>query len=342
MFIDNYKRMRILYQYTSCIELNPVKGDLINEYNFVQALKKFADVHFARNNYDFDPKHYDIAFIRANKKMFHYCKGTKRIWMASPFDEQIYREADYVATFNNAWTKALTTGRIIPGVNPKGLKFNNVITINQTLSDLFLQSHRNNTAIRNYRKKFESNFVVGVFGRIAKSNYPHLLFESLSELVKIYPEIKVIIGYTQNRVSESGRFEPKVVKHLYRKNFQHENMPSVMAACDVIMINSTGEEWDICGSLKTIEAMSSGVPVILAESSARQENLPANYPYFLPMEVFELPITQRKVDILVKLFKRIVLARKEKERVHRQLIQKAEYYSLNNQSKRLETLFKSL
>lgn len=325
------KKLKILYQYSWTTNLNQDKGDYVNERNFIKALSSFADVHYARNKFDFNPKDFDIAYIRANEQMFDYCKGIKRIWMASPYNERCFREADYVATFTESWATVLREGETIAGVNPDGKKWNNVINVDQVLDNSFTGAV-NPLTIAGYP-------VIGTFGRIVDSTFPHLLFASIPKLIKSYPDLKIVLGITKNR----SNFTIPDYPCIFKTTFPHNEVPYVMAGCDIIAVNQKGIEWRICGNLKTVEAGAIGVPVVIANSRARRENLGEDYPFFLPIETFTPPITEDKIDLYVYTIDRILKFQKDHlnyimDRTKKQ----AMYYSLRKSGKRLEKLFNSL
>ena len=327
--------MKVLYQYSSLKQLLPISGDRINELNFIKALKTFAHVDFLGSK-PLNIENYDIAYIRANKKIFLKTQGIKRIWMASPVDNYCFNHADYIATFSQAWTNALKKGTVIPTLNPLGKKFTNVITVNQVLSPWFknLKAH---PKTKKLNLEFNGFPVIGCFGRIVKSNYPHLLIAALPELKKIYPDIKIIMGITASKYDFSEHKEVIKLKH-----YEYNEMPIALAACDITVVHGRGAEWNYCGSLKTIESAACGTPVILGESEARRENLGKDYPYFLPLDCFNPPITQEKINQFINVVEEIMSDQDKYDHVSKTISEHAKFYSIEEQGKRMDKLFKSL
>jgi len=320
--------MKIYYQYSYIKKLTPTGGDLINEIGICTALSKFAEVYYSGQLFNPEKKDYglkdykgeikitdaDIYIIRANEEVFNKVKGI-RIWISSPFNKPIFEKTDYIGTFTEAWTKALQEGRKIEGLND-GTKWNNVITLHQTLNPKFkpLQVKKD-------------GFTIGIFGRIVESNYPYLLFSTISKIKKL-PGIKFIFGISKLKI-----VLPNDIKV---KKFTYENMPQTINSCDVIIVNQHGPEWDVCGSLKTLEAMACGIPVILERSDAREEMFGKNYPLFLDRGAMEQNSGKEN-----QLFEKIEMLYKNKDlqqRIAKEVYDRAQFYSLDNSSKRLKKI----
>lgn len=327
--------MKIYYQYSHIKQLSPTGGDTINEIGICTALSKFADVYYSGQLFDPEKPSYglkeyegdikvveaDIYIIRANKDVFDRCKGI-RIWISSPFDKDAFQKADYIGTFTNAWTTALKEGRVIEGLND-GTKWGNAITLHQTLNPRFkpLQSDEFTRKIK------KPGFTIGTFGRIVSSNYPHLLFKTLNK-IKQLPDINIMIGVTKLKI-----LLPKGINPI---KFNYNQMPYALSACDLIIVNQHGVEWDVCGSLKTLEAMACGVPVILERSNAREEMFGKNYPLFLDRGAMEKNSGKEQ-----QLYEKVRLIYHNKElsqRISKDIYERSQYYSLDNSSKRLKEL----
>lgn len=251
--------------------------------------------------------------------------------MASPYNERCYREADYIATFTESLAQSLRDGEVIRGVNPDGRKWDKVIVVNQVLD----------TSFNRYAKLINIGGypVIGSFGRIADTTFPHLLFASIPKLKEEFPRLKILLGITNNKSS----FDIPDYKCIEMKTFPHNEVAGAISSCDIISINQKGIEWDICGNLKTVEAAIMGVPVIIAESKARRENLGKNYPFFIPMEYFTPPITNLKVEMYVHLVKKILTLKEQQINfIMNKVKENARKYTLENQRVQLKKLFKSL
>lgn len=331
--------MKIYYQYSYIKKLTPTGGDLINEIGICKALSKFAQVYYSGQLFkpdekDFGLKEYegdilvtdaDISIIRANKEVFDKAKGI-RIWISSPFDKDAFNKADYIGTFTEAWTKALREGKKIEGLND-GTKWPKAITLYQTLNPMF-KPLQNSTVIKKFKKP---GFTIGTFGRIVESNYPYLLLNTMSKIRNL-PDVNFVFGVTRLKIVLPRSIKPK--------KFTYEQMPYAISACDLIIVNQHGVEWDVCGSLKTLEAMACGVPIILERSNAREEMFGKNYPLFLERGSMEKG-SGKEHELYEKV--RLIYNNKElSQKISTELYKRSQYYSLPHSSRRLEQLLKSL
>lgn len=332
--------MKIYYQYSFLKTLTPSGGDQINEIGICTALSQFAEVyysgqlfkpnepHFGLEEYEGDIKvvDADISIIRANKDVFLCAKG-KRIWVSSPFDVEMFTKADYIGTFTDSWTKALKEGETYQNLNP-GIKWDNVITLYQTLNPRFkpLQDHPETLKIKD---KHKGRFIIGIFGRLVPSNYPELVVNSLKTIQNLGCD--VIFSITRQKI-----LLPKNIKIT---RYNHSKMPYALNACDCVIISQHGEEWEICGSLKTLEPMACGVPVILERSRAREEMFGKDYPLFLDKGAFT-PSSGKETDLIQKI--KLLFNQRFREKIGKQLIQKAKFYSVKQSAERLEKLMKGI
>ena len=332
--------MKIYYQYSYLKTLTPSGGDQINEIGICTALSQFAEVYYSGQLFKptekgFGLKEYpgkirvvdaDISIIRANKEVFLRAKG-KRIWISSPYDFEMFSKADYIGTFTESWTKALKEGETYQNLNP-GIKWSNVITLHQTLNHRFkpLQDHPETIRIKN---NHQGKFIIGIFGRLVPSNYPELVINSLKTIKNLGCD--VIFSITRQKILLPGNI--KITQ------FNHSKMPYALSACDCVIISQHGEEWEICGSLKTLEPMACGVPVILERSWAREEMFGKDYPLFLEKGAFA--VGSGKETCLIDKIK-LLFNQDFKEKISKQLIQKAEFYSVKKSSKRLHKIMSGL
>ena len=332
--------MKIYYQYSFLKTLTPTGGDQINEIGICTALSQFAEVYYSGQLFKPHEPHYgleeyegdikivdaDISIIRANRDVFLKAKG-KRIWVSSPYDKEMFTKANYIGTFTDSWTKALKEGETYQNLNP-GIKWPNVITLYQTLNPKFkpLQNHEETLKIKeNYKNKF----IIGVFGRIVKSNYPELVVKALKSLNSIGCEV----------IFSTNRQLIQLPKEIKIKRFKHSKMPYAINACDCVIISQHGQEWEICGSLKTLEPMACGIPVILERSRAREEMFGKDYPLFLERGSFT-PSSGKETDLIQKI--KLLFNQRFKEKISKDLIRKAKFYSVKQSAERLEELMRGL
>jgi len=325
--------MKIYYQYSYLKRLTPTGGDLINEIGICTALSKFAKVYYSGQLFKPDKKDYglkeytgsikvvkaDISIIRANRDVFERCKGI-RIWISSPFDKYAFNKADYIGTFTDAWTTALMEGKKIQGLND-GTKWPKAITLHQTLNPIFKPKQYHSLTPK-YKE-----FTIGTFGRLVESNYPYLLFNSLDRIKNLF-DVNVIIGVTKLKV-----VLPEGIKHT---KFSYSKMPHAISSCDLIVVNQHGVEWDVCGSLKTLEAMACGVPIILQRSDAREEMFGEDYPLFLDRNAMDKDSNME--DQLIEKIKLIYNNSELNANLSKYVLERSKFYNLENSSKRLKKI----
>lgn len=288
--------LKIYYKYSTLENLEPISGDRINELNWIDAISKNFQVFYSGykylGNYKFSSLRenldYDLYIIRANKKEFMAIpREKKKIWVASPYDLDCFNHADRVATFSQAWADDLISGVTIPGLNPYGLPFKKTIVFRQAVGKHF-------DDIKGFARSGELR--IGHFGRIRKSNYPYLLKYSWPYIKEKFSDAKIITGSLTDEFPISGR---DVENHY----IDYKTIPVIIKSCDVIVLGQHGAEWDICGNIKTKEAMYCGVPVILERSRAREEEFGVDYPYFLPRCFCNCyPDEMKKDALLVKIY----------------------------------------
>jgi glycosyltransferase involved in cell wall biosynthesis len=329
---------KVYYKYSVLNELAMTRGDLINECNQLEALSKVADVYYGHRkylgNYQFAKecvkRDYDVYIIRANKKeLMSVPRRKKSIWIASPYDIECFRKADIVATFTEAWKIALEKGIQIDGLNPLGRRFKNVKSIYQCLGNHF--KPRCSELSKTIKAQLgNANLVVGHFGRVSRTNYPYLLQAAWPHIKRKFKKVVLLTGVTKDRFPMP---DARQIKIPYGK------MPDYISACDIVVINQHGVEWDVCGNLKVKEAAACGIPVILEKAAARVEELGAEYPLFLPKGIFGMKV--RAVNI-AKLIKRMEVAVELKNDLHGYLVDRMKFYTIEQNALRWKKLLGSL
>jgi len=317
--------MRIFYQYSNVKKLTLTKGDYINEFNFIKTLRQFADVTYGNIG------KYDLYFIRGNVELFKKLPKPK-IWVAAPYNKYCYRQATAIATFNKAWSEGINNGidfSWVPEIE-RGRRYR-TITIHQAVDDHFVPS-RSFRKSQEIRKKIGKEFIIGHFGRIVRSNYPIALLHILPELRKKY-SIDFLIGSSKSQIN-----------NIAHTNFNYEEVPYAISACDLIVLSNWGVEWEICGCRKILEAAACGVPIICGKSRARIEFFGKNYPLFhsgfnKDQDVYSkkpLPLNKNDAD---ELFYLIELAMKYKDKIGKKLIPIAEKFKPKQLAKQLKPIF---
>lgn len=345
------RKMKIYYQYAEQKTLAPTKGDYVNELGIMTALSRFAEVYysgrlFAPNApYPYNLQEYpgdiskrvpsdcDLYFVRANKSAFYQApRGKPKLWMASPFDADCYRDATAVAAFTEAWARGLREGRSYGWMPPEECKpRTNIINMDQVVSDLFrpLKDARKTKEIR---ASVGGNFIIGHFGRVVASNYPHALFDAWKFVHATFPKTRMLFGITRGTLPN--------LPGLTSRKFTHSDVPYAISACDLIVLSNWGPEWEICGCGKALESAACGVPVVLGRSEARYELFGEDYPLFIPS--LQGPDNKNDVRNMRVKIERVIHDRDLLANASLRLLDRIRYYSVDQASKRLQTLFGSL
>jgi len=339
--------MKIYYQYALSKTLAPTKGDYVNEIGILTALSKFAEVFYSGRRFDPSgvpygmvdypgeihhnvPQDCDLYYVRANRKAFYKAPpGKAKVWMASPFDAECYRDATAVAAFTQAWADGLTRGDSYRWMPPEECKpRTNVVNIDQVVGDTFRPLRKSHKA-KEIRASLGGDFVIGHFGRVVKSNYPHALFDTWKTLHATFPNTRMLFGLTKGAT-------PALPGMVSRK-FHYKDVPYAISACDIIVLSNWGPEWEICGCGKALEAAACGVPVVLGRAKARFELFGEDYPFFVPG--LSGPSHRADSRRMTKLLSRIINNRELLLPEGEKLRQKAEFFSADQAAIRLQKLF---
>jgi len=337
--------MNIYFQYSVCKTLAPIRGDSINEINLLMTIEKFANVYYSGNLFDsqkgnyglsnypenieirMNKREYDLYYIRANDKCFRNIpKGKPKIWFSVPFNKYCYDNATAIATLNKTLANIIRNNEYLRWI-PEGYKCHkNIITLHQTVQDKFkpLQNHPRTKEIR---KSLGNKFTIGLFGKIYKFNYPHALLKILPELIKKY-NLQFLVA--------SSKYQRNIINSslVIRRNFNHNEMPYAISACDLIIVSFWHSNWHYAGSVKTLEAAACGVPIILGDSFARRELLGNNYPLFIPNFQDE--------KSLIKILNQLIPDKRRRLRIGEEIRNKAERFLISNYAKELKKTFENL
>lgn len=268
--------------------LEPISGDRINEMNLIRALCIHFDVYynnvlvdpntnlFGRRDTKIEPpnRKYDLHYVRANKDLFLSLPHPK-IWFATPYCPECYEQADAVATMTEAWHRQMgnfnhnpwlqtvmgVDGQ--PAIRPKKL-----VLMRQAIDHESLKVNHERAA--SFREEKDGRLIIGHFGRVVKSNFPHHLIE-VSRDREISERFRFIFrGKVPQQLNEWFTVE---------QNVPQAEVPSAIAACDATIYNQD-TIGNIAGSIKVMESMALGIPIIATRLEARIRELGETYPYF--------------------------------------------------------------
>lgn len=346
-------RKKIYYLLSDNEYLLPKSGDSITEISIMTALSKNYDVFY--NNQLFKPnirgyglkkkkitppnREYDLHIVRSNPRIFKAIYG-KKIYFASPYDEKSFASANYISTFTESWTEKLKDGYDFPySIYPEGYSTNKAITIRQVIPDIFFKNNQKNFyKVRNFRKKFGGSFIIGHFGRVSQSCYPHSFLVVYKRLKKVYPNINVIFCGKSHAVRQLRRDH-----NIKGFNVSYNDMPYAISACDLILYNYRDGQGHIAGSMKILEAMARGVPILCPKYDARVEELGDEYELFYPYENIcktnAAPTQKRFSDQIerkmFRLIKRCIDDPEWSSSVGEELKSRANYFSVEKSAERL-------
>jgi len=307
---------------SSTTNLSQISGDKINELAIYSAMSLFADVYYNNQKLNFDApnfgvdinrpiekpsKKYDFYYIRAAPKIFLSTHGPKA-WMASPYNDLCYREADAIVTFTNSWKKLLTKGSkvSVPGLT-RGLieRPKKVITFDQVVPDFFVPK-KDHAITSDFRSKFNADFIIGHFGRMSKATYPHSLMLVVDRLRNSFPDKKIELIHAGNIQSNVMAKVKNNIRSMGR--YKYENMPYAISACDVVTCNSRQGAANWAGCKDVLEGMACGVPVLSGNYEVRKEQLGADYEFFWPYDLTSTGprISQAAEDAMFNHLKKII------------------------------------
>jgi len=347
-------RKSIYYLLSKATPLRLLSGDTITEFGIMKALSENYDVFYngelfnpkiegfglTRKKYHAIDRRYDVSIVRNNSKVFNVLKG-KKIYFAAPYHEESFRQANLIYTFTNSWTNKLKNGyRFSKNLYPKGFKTDKAITLTQVVDDIFYNKRIHAKVAKN-RRLIGGNFIIGHFGKVAKSCYPHSFLAILPRLRREFPNLKVIFCGNSERIRYLGKDNDIPIY-----NFEYKDMPYIISACDLILYNYKDTQGQIAGSMKILEAMACGVPVLCPRYDARVEELGKDYELFYPYEnlcdedgsLIRYRFSPESEEIMYNLIKRGVEEPDWLKDVGRKLLVRSKHYSVDNSAKRFKKI----
>jgi len=300
-------RPRIYYLLSNQTKLEPISGDRINEMGVIRALSKNFDVFyngvlctpecvsFGREDGVLTiPKagEYDLTYVRANKDVFLKAKGRK-FWFASPYDKECFDAADGIVCMTAAWKRRLSSYNAddydyFDETYPRDMQppkkcflFPQVVKIpdhsEQSSEEVSVEYPKMGWLRQLFQRRrnaepIEAPFVIRHFGPVRDSNYPHQLVRELKSDVSLQKKL------VAECVGPGKKLKvPAPIKSLGR--LPQEQAMDLLRTSDAIWYNQH-RSGNIAGSLKVLEAMAYGVPILSPRWDARVDELGPDYPFF--------------------------------------------------------------
>ena len=356
------RRLKIYYLLSKCPRLTPTSGDRISEINIIKAISVFADVYYNGTLYEggkiveghsevLTPhNNYDLYYIRANPSVARKVPSDRLVYFSTPFNLDIFKNSLALTTYTDSWTNDMKgdfslTRSIYPREYQGFIQKKNIFTINQVIDPIFYR--KKDSLIKEFREREDAEFLLGLFGRVAKSCFPHLILQSIPEIRKVIPNFKVLVGTSDKhalKIKEDKRYS-EAAKNLIFRSFVYENMPSAIASCDATFYPYIDHQGEFAGSMKVLESMAVGTPIIAPEYLARKEELGDGYPLFLRTicrKDFSKSGGYSYSEAVVSEFIEKILMLKDesfKRKISKNLVDKSLDYSIKSSSIKLDKTF---
>lgn len=299
-------------------------GDRINELNVYRALSinhevfynnrkiDFSDTkYFGTNPSDrvrFPDKEYDMYYVRNNKNLFMLLPHPK-IYFCVPNHQKCALVADAIAFPTKVWRDKAPTRN--------ANYFRNIYNDDDYLPEHLLdfsqvtypEDLKDHPKTKEYRKMYGGGFIIGHFGRVVKSNMPTAI-KYISNKLKA----NIIFAGGIKASSRGIKLVPRV---------PYDEVKYAISACDLLLYNQN-LQGHFAGSLKIIDAMSYGVPIITPKYEARIHELGLEYPLF---------VDHQNGRIVPKSLKAVIEKYMHMESLRGYMFKRAEYFNLENSAK---------
>lgn len=349
-------KKKIYFLLSSEAYLEPISGDRINEMNIIRAMLGEYDVYYngvlvkAEDKAFGDeskkintPKEgeFDLVYIRNNKQVFLDSPSPK-LWFASPYDEECFAQADGIVCMTKPWKAELQTYdsskyKYFQATYPENMKAPKIcILFPQVIDDSHFveESTKSETVIAPlttkqkivnfFRGKQLEKKVIRHFGPIRPSNFPYQVISALSDNA-VATKVKAECIGAGKKMSL-----PKQIVNLPR--IPQEEVAELLHSASAIWYNQDASG-HIAGSLKVLEAMAVGVPILLPRYDARVDELGSEYPFFWDLEEGTTIKDGNQKDFLNKLDMITSLNQTQREEIKAYLKQRAQRHSKENVAK---------
>lgn len=341
--------MKVYYQAGAIKAIRPIRGDLIAEINIMKAIDQFAEVYYSGQRFKSNLEgyglteypgsieeraladDYDLYYVRNNPYIFPSLPEPK-IFVASPYFENCFNAATHLSVPTRTWADMLINGEKIGPFPP--MQYKNAVAVHQTIDPSFkpLQDHPRTKQIRS---ELGGEHIIGCFGAIRESCFPYSFLNILPKLMDMLPGLTVVFNDVTDMQGQP----------VLEKEYPYEDMPYVLSACDLVLYNVRITDGNVAGSLKVIEAMATGTPVLCPKFDARVEELGPDYELFHPYEDSEESGGRFSEDIEDIMLGKIIRGLTDidlRNKLRKELPERAMFYSIEESSKRLEKLFTAI
>ena len=289
---------------------------------------------------------YDLYYVRNNPKIFIQLPHPK-VWVGSPYIPKCFEQADAIITFTDAWNYKLKNHN--KGIVPK-IKLctlyqgqitspNKVITFHQSYDEKFEYGLKNTEMCQNIQKMFggqnsSNDFIIGHFGRVSESCYPHSLLHILPKIFDKHPNKNIKIIFCGFKNQQKVKINSKYINIF--PGFSRNHMPYAISACDLILSNYRDPTAHYGGSQHILEAMACGIPILTGDFDVRKEQLGDDYELFwnfIPNGNRATPHAEKQ---MINHISKLINDLDFRKSIIRKLLERAKFYTISENVKRLE------
>ena len=187
---------------------------------------------------------------------------------------------------------------------------------------------QNSLRTKKMRRALGEGFIIGHFGKMRPTNFPHTFLKILPALKQKYPDINVVF-------SDLTGIKSKLIK---KYKVPYHFMPYALSACDLLLFPYWSAAGHYSGALRIKEAMACGVPIISCNFKARQEELGKNYEFFTGVHG-KRHSTPQATEEMFNIISEAIENDRLRRDVGKKLFKRSKFYYLTPSAKRLENDF---